>query len=153
MPLIYQSLLAHCKLLEQCCEQFQKAQAKGTAELTTLSAALSTTSSIHQDTVATNNPKCSQCSYSHPHVSHPASGQECKKCNGTGHFTTLCRRPQTNRHPYNSYKQVALKRAEPGPRDSVAAGTQADHLAKTGSPTAALADSPIKASAPATVPE
>ena len=25
----YTSLLQHCKLLEQCCEQFQKAQARG----------------------------------------------------------------------------------------------------------------------------
>ena len=46
--LTYTSLLQHCKLLEQHCEQFQKAQARGRAELTTLSAATATTSSIHQ---------------------------------------------------------------------------------------------------------
>ena len=45
--LTYTSLLQHCKLLEQCCEEFQKAQARGQAELTTLSAMTATTSSIH----------------------------------------------------------------------------------------------------------
>ena len=39
--LTYASLLQHCKTLEQRCEQYQKAQIKGRAELTTLSAASS----------------------------------------------------------------------------------------------------------------
>ena len=47
--LTYQSLLNHCKPLEQRCEQYQKAQPKGRAELTTITAALSITSSVHQD--------------------------------------------------------------------------------------------------------
>ena len=49
--LTYQLLLAHCKLLEQRCEQFQKAQLKGRAELTTITVTASLTSSVHQDTV------------------------------------------------------------------------------------------------------
>ena len=43
-PLAYQLLLNHCKLLEQRCEQYQKAQLKGRAELTTITAASSVTS-------------------------------------------------------------------------------------------------------------
>ena len=52
--LTYQTLLNHCKLLEQRCEQFQKAQMKGRAELTTITAASFVTSSIHQDAVTTH---------------------------------------------------------------------------------------------------
>ena len=65
--LTYQSLLSHCKLLEQRCEQFQKAQLRGRAELTTITAAASVTSSFHQDTV-TNHKKsnCTRCGYNHP---------------------------------------------------------------------------------------
>ena len=37
--LTYQMLLNHCKLLEQRCDQFQKAQMKGRAQLTTITAA------------------------------------------------------------------------------------------------------------------
>ena len=52
--LTYQSLLAHCKLLEQRCEQYQKAQLRGRAELTTITVAASVTSPVHQDTVTTH---------------------------------------------------------------------------------------------------
>ena len=44
--LTYQTLLNHWKILEQWCEQFQKAQAKGHAEFTTLSSLTYTTSSV-----------------------------------------------------------------------------------------------------------
>ena len=50
--LTYASLLQYCKTLEQRCEQYQKAQIKGRAELTTLSAATATASSVHQDNVS-----------------------------------------------------------------------------------------------------
>ena len=40
--LIYKSLLNHCKLLEQHCEHYRKAQQKGRAELTSLATALAT---------------------------------------------------------------------------------------------------------------
>ena len=65
--LTYQSLLAHCKLLEQRCEQYQKAQLRGRAELTTITAAASVTSPVHQDTVTTHRKSnCTRCGYSHP---------------------------------------------------------------------------------------
>ena len=53
-------LLKHCKLLYQRWEQFQKAELKGRAELTTKTAASSITSSIHQDSVTTH-PRQSKC--------------------------------------------------------------------------------------------
>ena len=53
--LTYASLIQHCKMLEQCCEQFQKPQIKGRAELTTLSAATATASSVHQDKSTMHN--------------------------------------------------------------------------------------------------
>ena len=37
--LTYKSLLNHCKLLEQCCKHYRKAQQKGRAELTSLASA------------------------------------------------------------------------------------------------------------------
>ena len=57
--LTYKSLLNHCKQLEQCCEQFQKAQLKGRAELTSLTVA-STRTSIHQDSISTH-PNHNNC--------------------------------------------------------------------------------------------
>ena len=53
--LTYASLLQHCKTLEQRCEQYQKAQIKGRAELTTLSAETATASSVHQDNITLHN--------------------------------------------------------------------------------------------------
>ena len=50
---IYQSLLNHCKLLEQGCKHYQKAQLKGRAQLTILTAATSTTSPVHPDAITT----------------------------------------------------------------------------------------------------
>ena len=88
--LTYTSLLQHCKLLEQCCEQFQKAQARGRAELTTLSAVTATTSSIHQDVISINH-QCGKCGHKHPRGNCPAAGKECYNCHGTGHYTALCK--------------------------------------------------------------
>ena len=62
--LTHQSLPTHCKLLESHCEQFEKAMEKGCAELTTLSAASSTSLYIHQDATTTHT-KCPYCGYSH----------------------------------------------------------------------------------------
>ena len=97
--LTYTSLLQHCKLLEQCCEQFQKAQARGRAELTTLSAATATTSSIHQDAISINH-HCGKCGHKHPRGNCPAAGKECYNCHGTGHYTALCKRPRQNKTNY-----------------------------------------------------
>ena len=94
--LTYQSLLNHCKLLEQRCEQYQKAQLKGRADFTTITMVSSVTS-VHQDTVTTHSrkPNCTRCGYKHSKGSCPASGQQCYNCSSIGHYTTLCKKPRT----------------------------------------------------------
>ena len=98
--LTYQSLLNHCKCLEQRCEQHQKAQLKGRAELTTITMASSVTSSVHQDTVTTHPKKanCTRYGYNHPKGSCQAYGQQCYNCSGIGHYTDLCKKPRICRH-------------------------------------------------------
>ena len=93
----YQTLLNHCKTLEQCCEQFQKSQAKGCTEPIDLSATTSTSSSVHQDALTTqcNTNTCTWSRYSHPRNSCPTRGKECFNCYSTEHITTLCRKPRT----------------------------------------------------------
>ena len=108
--LTYQLLLAHCKLLEQRCEQFQKAQLKGRAESTTITAAASVTSSVHQDTVTTRKKSnCTRCGYNHPKGSCPASGQQCYNCSRFGHYTALCRKPRTPKQ-YNHPSRPTSRR-------------------------------------------
>ena len=88
--LTYQTLINHCKLLEQCCKQFQKAQQKGRAELTSLATASATSSSVHQDSITAHH-RCYRCGYSHQRNNCPATGLRCHQCNGIGHFSALCR--------------------------------------------------------------
>ena len=94
--LTYKTLLQHCKQLEQRCEQFQKAQQRGRAELTTLANASVTHTSIHQDAITTHQ-NCHKCRYNH-HINRdcPARGQRCYKCNKLGHFSHLCTARYTN---------------------------------------------------------
>ena len=40
---MYQALLSHCKMLESCCEQFQKAKERGCTDLASITAATSYT--------------------------------------------------------------------------------------------------------------
>ena len=89
--------------MEQRCEQFQKAQMKGRAELTTITSASSVTSSILQDAVTTHprQSKCPWCGYNHPKGNHPASGQQCFNCSGIGHYTAMCKKPKTCRYNCN----------------------------------------------------
>ena len=96
--LTYASLLQHCKTLEQRCEQYQKAQIKGRAELTTLSAATATASSVHQDNVTLHNTQCTRCGYKHPRDNCPAKGKECYNCHGLNHYTVLCRHPKQRKN-------------------------------------------------------
>ena len=95
--LTYQLLLSNCKLLEQRCEQYQKVQLRGRAELMTITAAASVASSVHQDTVTTHTRKSNYTrhAYSHCKGSCPASGQQCYNCSGFGHYTALCKKPRT----------------------------------------------------------
>ena len=96
--LTYQWLLAHCKLLDQRYEQYQKAQQRGRAELTTVTAAASVTSSVHQETVTTHKKSnCTRCGYNLPKGSCPASGQQCYNCSRFGHYTALCKKPRTHK--------------------------------------------------------
>ena len=101
---------------------FLKAQLKGRAELTTITAASSVTSSIHQDAVTTHprQSKCPWCGYSHPKGNCPASGQQCFNCSGIGHYTALCKKPRTSR--------FKCSQSRDRPRRSTTAGTTANHL-------------------------
>ena len=96
--LTYKSLLQHCKTLEQCCEQYQKAQLKGHAELTTLSAA--TSASVHQDVITSSHTQCTKCGYKHSQDKCPATGKGYFHCHTTGHYTALyrCPRQAKNNH-------------------------------------------------------
>ena len=105
--LTYKTLLQHCKQLEQCCEQFRKAQQKGRAELTTLAKASVTQTSIHQDAI-TYHPShntCYRCGYNHHNRECPAIGQRCHNCNSLNHFTALCKTRHTNSHNYNRHSR------------------------------------------------
>ena len=88
--LTYQSLLAHCKLLESYCEQYQKAKEKGQADLTTITAETSSASSIHTDALSIY-PHCNKCGYSHPCSKCPVQGKTCYVCCGSNHYTALCK--------------------------------------------------------------
>ena len=122
--LTYQTLLNYCKLLEQWCKQFQKAQQKGRADLTSIVATSATNSSIHQDSISThpNQTGCYRCEYSHQRNNCPATGQQCHKCNGIGHFSALYR---TRTHRYGYRKADTITK---GPAIT---DTAADHPAET----------------------
>ena len=97
--LTYQALLSHCKMLEACCEQYQKAKERGCANLASLTTA---TSSLHIDAMSKSQPSGYKCGYSHPNGKCPAKGQQCYTCGGYNHYTALCqkkghRQPQQNR--------------------------------------------------------
>ena len=82
----YTSPLQHCKLLEQCCELYQKAQLKGKAQLTTLGTTAATQSSVHQDCTTTHHQAtCHWCGCTHPKDKCPAYNQWCYNCNNIGH--------------------------------------------------------------------
>ena len=73
---------------------------KGRAQLTTITAASSGNSSIHQDKI-NKHPmqlRCSHCGYNHPIGNCPASGQQCYNCNGMGYYTAPCKKPRQCRH-------------------------------------------------------
>ena len=73
---------------------------KGRTELTTLSAATATVSSVDQDNVTLHNTQCTSCGYKHPHDNCPAKGKECYNCHRLNYYTALCRHPKqrTNSH-------------------------------------------------------
>ena len=68
--LTYQSLLSQCKVLESRCEQYQKTRERWQANLTSISAATASASSIHTNTLTTQ-ACCNKCGYTHPPTSVP----------------------------------------------------------------------------------
>ena len=92
--LSYWSLVAHCKQLETCCEQFQQAQAKGRAHLTSITLTSANHSSLHANAQSTTtHQSCSQCGYSHPCASYPDIRQVCYNCHSTGHSCSMQETP------------------------------------------------------------
>ena len=63
--LTYQALLSWCPCIKSWCGQYQKAEEKGQAHVTSLSLVTSSASSIHQDAL-TAYPRCTKCGYSNP---------------------------------------------------------------------------------------
>ena len=88
--LTYTTLLNHCKMLEQRCKHYRKAQINGRAQLTSLARATSH-SSIHQDAIMTQQQRsCHRCGYNHLRGDFPAIGQRCNQCNSRDHFAAVC---------------------------------------------------------------
>ena len=109
--LTYQSLLTQCKLLESKCKQYQKAKEKGWADIASITAVISSASSIHAYALTTF-PHCNKCGYSHPVNKCPAKGQTCYACGGYNGYTALYKKKQrklqqsskTQRRGYQSPK-------------------------------------------------
>ena len=96
--LTYQSLLNYCTQLEARCEQFKQAQAQGRAQLSSITVASATPSSLHAQS-GTTNISCKRCGYTHPHANCPTYNIECYNCHSKGHFTALCRKPKQSQQP------------------------------------------------------
>ena len=102
-------------MLEKQCEQVQKAQIKGRAELTTLSAATATASSVHQDNVTLHNTQCTRCQYKHPCDNCPAKGKECYNCHGLNHYTALCKHPKQRKNsPFRTTSRPQYRKSSKG---------------------------------------
>ena len=99
-----QSLISHCKMLEACCEQYQKEKERGHGNLASITAA---TSSLHLGAISHSKPCCNKCGYSHPNGKCPAKGQQCYTCGGYNHYTMLCQQKgcrQNKRQPCRGFK-------------------------------------------------
>ena len=81
--LIYLPLLAQCKLLKLWCEQCQKAKEREQADLTTITAATTSASSIHANSLSAYSC-CHNCGYSHPPCQCPAQCQSCYNYSAVG---------------------------------------------------------------------
>ena len=103
--LMYQALLSHCKMLEACCEQYQKAKERGHTNLASITSA---TSSLHIDPMS-RSPNCCKCGYSHPNGKCPAKGQQCFTCGGFNHYTVLCQKKKGCRQSRQNKQQRGSK--------------------------------------------
>ena len=95
-----QSLLTQFKLLVSSCEQYQKAEEREWADLTSITAVTSSASSIHADALITF-PWRKTCGYFHPINKCPAKGQTCYACGGYNQYTGLCKKKQKNQRQSN----------------------------------------------------
>ena len=101
--LTYQSFLNYCTHPEARCKQYQQAQEQGRAQLTTITAASATPSSLHANIQSTTtNVNCKRCRYTHPCTNCPTFNHGCYNYHNKGHFTALYRMPRTNRCPTNA---------------------------------------------------
>ena len=108
--LTYQSLLNYCTQLEARCEQFKQVQAQGRAQLSSITAASATPSSLLTQSGITNI-SCKRCGYTHPCASCPTYNKECYNCHSKGHFTAPCRKPKQSRWPNVSNKSSSRGRS------------------------------------------
>ena len=108
--LTYQSLLNYCTQVEARCEQFKQAQAQGRAQLSSITMASATPSSLLAQSGITNI-SCKRCGYTHPHASCPRYNKECYNCHSKDHFTALCRKPKLRWQPNVSNRSSSRGRS------------------------------------------
>ena len=109
--LTYQALLSHCQLLEQHCEQYQKARERGHANLASIIPA--SVSSIHMDALSLSHHNCCwKCGYSHPNNKCLAQGQQCYTCSVYNHFTALASKGGANQLA-NTLQEEVIKTSLP----------------------------------------
>ena len=70
----HKSLLTNCQLLKAYCKQYQKAEEKGLANITSITAVTTTALSIHTSALSTFS-WCAKCVYSHPLTNVPFWGK------------------------------------------------------------------------------
>ena len=78
----------NCRTLETRCEQCQKAKEKGHTELTTITAATATASSIHQDALNTQF-KIGKCGHNNLPANCSPDRKKSYNCREKNHFTGL----------------------------------------------------------------
>ena len=92
--LTYQSLLNYCTQPEARCKQYQQAEVQGRAQLTTITVASATPSSLHATMQSTTtNISCKRCGYTHPCANCPAFNHKCYTCHNKGHLLPYAKGP------------------------------------------------------------
>ena len=85
-------------------------QAQGRAQLSSITVASATPSSLHAQSGSTNI-SCKRCGYTHSHVNCPTYNKECHNCHSKGHFTALCRKPKQSQRPNISNRSSSRGRS------------------------------------------
>ena len=89
---IWQALFL-CGIVETWSKQFQKAKENSCTKLTTITAAIASTTLIHQGSLNAQL-ECRKCSDNHTKSNCSMYRRDCYNCDRKGHFTSLCRRPR-----------------------------------------------------------